>query len=129
MARRILSVRQLDRALADPAGLRFVVTRAIPLGDGAVLAEGADVTEGSRAWPDGVLRTHVKRGFIAAIRTSGDARRAGAVASLERLDSGARKEQIRMALVACGTSVPRSATIDELRLLRAAVLHGHEASA
>jgi hypothetical protein len=122
MTRRILSVRQLARVLADPAGLRFVVTRALPA-DGETLEPGADVTERAKAWSEGVLRTHVKRGYLAVVRDPSSAKRkTSALEGLYALGTGTKKQAIKDALEAAGVSVPSGATKDELLLLRAAAI-------
>lgn len=122
MTRRILSVRQLARVLADPAGLRFIVTRAIP-GDGVVLEPGQDVTERARGWAPGVLASHVKRGYIATVREPpAVADRPRAFDALCAVGAGSKKHAIRAALAAVGVALPPNASKDELLLLRAAAI-------
>lgn len=120
MTRRILSTRQVDRLLAESADAAFVLSRPLPADDG-VLEAGQDVTERVRDWPPGVLRTHVKRGYVAVIRRPpGNA----ALAALARTNVGTRRDALRAALEAAGVNVPQGTNKAEMLLLRATALAG-----
>lgn len=127
--RKVLSFRQLDRALAPGiANLRFSTAHTLDMGAVGSIPAGRDVTDLVRAWTEDVARSNIKRGTIVVVSLP-ETLPAPAPAPIPTSAPVARKappivnkKQLRAELAAAGVAAPWNASLKTLLDLREAKL-------